>query len=200
VGAIVRATHEKKNLDTVSYNNTLSGTAYTAFLLNSINQGTGANNRTGREVLLDSLRLSMLLYNASTQTGDLARVVVVQDKECRGSAAGTADVLQASTFGTAQLLSSHNFDNVPTRFKVLFDKTYRLVPTVSTSATNAAWNEPFIHDVCHIPLRGKTHFYNTSGNGIGDIDSGSIYLFVFGYASAAESVFSLDSRLIYRDI
>jgi len=200
VRKIIQASHERKNADLVVSGSTLSGTAYTPYLLNAINQGSAGNNRTGREVALESLRVSIELANAPANTGDLVRILIIEDHECRGVAAGTADVLTNNTFGVEQLLSSYNFDNVPTRFKILADRLYALTPTVSTSATNAAWNAPLVHDVIHVPLKGRTHYYNTTGNGISDIDSNSIYLLVMGQATANEADFSFDSRLVFRDL
>jgi hypothetical protein len=196
---IVRMAHEVKNAD-LQASSTFSSTAYTPFLLNNINQGTGGTNRTGREIQLESIRLSFFFTLPSTSSGDIIRVIVAQDRETRGVAFGTADVLQNNTYGYQQILSSHNFDNVPSRFKILLDE---VVPLNPLTVTNAGVYQPvFTRKLYHIDLKGRAHYFNTTGNGVVDIDSGSIYMLLMNFNSTAgqQPNYNFDSRLVFRDV
>jgi len=200
VAALVRATHEPKNLDISSTGGTFSTTAYTLNPLNLIVQGVTGNTRTGRQVRLESLRLSFNFQNQTAVSEDLIRVMVVYDKETRGTSPGSGDILQVNTFGLAQLNSSWNFDNVPTRFQILVDKVMSLTPTVSTSSTNAAWNSPDNHLLVNVKIGRQTHFYNTSAGTVADIDSGGLFLILMGKNGTSGSAYSYDSRLVFRDL
>lgn len=200
VAALIRATHEPKNLDISSTGGSFSTTAYTLNPLNLILQGVTGNTRTGRQVRLESLRLSFNFQNQGTVSEDLIRVLVVYDKETRGTSPGSGDILQTNVFGLAQLNSAHNFDNVPTRFQVLADKVMSLTPTVTTNSTNTAWNSPDNHLIMNIKIGRNTHYYNTSAGTSADIDSGGLFLLLMGKNATTGSAYSYDSRLVFRDL
>jgi hypothetical protein len=199
VSAIVRASHEPKNLD-LTGNFSCSTTTGTLQCLNLIQQGSSGNNRTGRQVKLEHLRLNMFFQAANNEPNDLFRVIVFIDKESRGANPVVGDVLTNTTFGFGAILSSHNFDNVPTRFKILHDEVITPVATVSVSATNALWNEPIYHRLMHIPLSHLVHYYNTSAGTIADIDSGALFFLVYGAQSTNAGLVEFDSRMVFRDL
>jgi hypothetical protein len=200
VDRLIRAVHEPKNLDLQVIGQTLSGTAYYESLLNGCAQGTGASNRQGRKTKMQALKLRFALSLSGQQDYDLIRVMVVMDRECRGTSFGSSDLLTVNTFGTAQVLSSWNFDNVPSRLKVLMDYTVPMNPLVSASATNAAW-APLLHfQEVVIPLNQVVHYYDASSGGIAGIDSNALWLFVVGTLNANESYLNFDSRVIFRDL
>jgi hypothetical protein len=199
VNAIVRASHEPKNLD-ISNTYTLSGTTGTLVLLNAITQGVTGNSRTGRQVKLDHLRLNFTFTASSAESQDAVRIIVLIDKESRGAAPAVGDVLTNSTFGLGALLSSHNFDNVPTRFKILADEVVCIQPTVAVNSTNTVWNTNIFHRLFHIKLKQNVHYYNTSAGTIADIDSGALYFITWGVNSSGESTSTYDSRLVFRDM
>jgi hypothetical protein len=197
--AVIRAAHEPKNYDTVT-NYSLSTTAGTLLLLNDIVQGSGGTNRTGRQVHLEHLRLALTFYAQQNVSSEMVRYMVLLDKECRGAAPAIGDVLNNTTFGLISLLSSHNFDNVPTRFKILADEVIPIQPTVTVNATNTAWNNPYYHRLLHIKLKSVVHYYNTSVGTVADIDQNSMYLIVWGDQSVNATSLYVDSRLVFRDL
>lgn len=200
VAQIVRATHEPKNLDLFATGLTVSGTTYTAVLLNPIVQGTTGNNRSGREVRNEGLRIALNFQsNQSQANADCVRITVVRDDECRGAAPGYyQDVLQNGVFGQEALNSSFNFDNIQRRFKVLFDKRITLNPAAGVSGTYGTVFAPVLIEE---KLGFKTHYYNNSNAGtIADIDSGALYLFITGLDATNASGWNYDTRLIFRDL
>jgi hypothetical protein len=194
VSSVVRATHEPKNLD-VSYALANMNATYQSLLLNPINQGTGGSNRTGRQISADHLRIHAFLYLPTVAvSGDQVRFMVVWDKEARGAAPVQADVLANVANQVTSLNSAYQFDNVPTRFTVLFDRKFNVIPRFSGQIFAE-------HFEVEVPLKGRrAHFYNTTGSGVADIDSGSIYAFWMGYAAADFCQLSFESRLVFRDL
>jgi hypothetical protein len=198
--SIIKAVHERKNLDLQVLGQPISGTAYYSNLLNGCAQGTAAPNRQGRRTKMESLRLSISLTLSASASKDQVRLMVIMDKECRGTSIGASDILTVNTFGQAQLLSSWNFDNVPTRAKVLYDAVVDLSSTVAIVAANTSWNPRSYHVLVHIPLKSEVHYYDSSNGGIGGIDSNSLYLFVIGTQGTNTSTIDYDSRVVFRDL
>lgn len=197
---IIRDSHEPKNVDVFAAD-TLSTTAaaYTLILLNAIDQGTGGSERTGRQVMLDHLDLRINFLTATTAAqGDNVRVIIVWDKECRGASFVHTDLLALNGSTVAQSVSPFNFDNVPTRLKVLYD---RRVPLNPSSNLTAATGLPYQTAVdVTLKLNKRVHFYNTTGGGIADIDSGALQVFIVGAVNTNPSSLTLASRLVYRDL
>jgi hypothetical protein len=198
--AIVRASHEPKNLDE-SNSSAMSTASGTLVLLNAITQGVTGNTRTGRQVQLEHLRLNMLFYSNTAIDQDAYRIIVFIDKESRGAAPVVGDLLTNTTVGVSgAVLSSHNFDNVPSRFKILADEMIVNQPTVSISATNAAWNQPYQHRLYHIKLKTVVHYYNTSAGTVADIDSNALFFLIYGVNTSNPGTFVYDARLVFRDM
>jgi hypothetical protein len=196
VNLAIRAAHELKLLDN-TFSHTL-GLTYTQDLLNGMVQGTGAYNRTGRIVVPDYLEVNLIVQlGTANVNGDLVRFTIYYDKECRGVAAGQADVLNSNGSQEIAILSSLSSDNVPTRFKILYDEVITLNPnTIAAGAVNA-------HLVCRrfkIPLSTRTHYYNATTGTVADIDSGSIYLQACGFTGANFSSYAAYTRYAFRDV
>jgi hypothetical protein len=203
VDRVIRQTHEPKNVDLTGFTN-LSSSSSTSYLLNATTQGvTGSGSRTGRQILLESIRLDLNFLNNTAAAYDEVRAILVWDNEPRGSAVAIGDVLSNTTFGAPQLASAYNFDNVAPggkRLQILMDKRYSLQAKVQTGLTGAVYAVDFKNTTHNIRLNKKTHYYNTSNGTIADIDSGSLYLFLIGFLTSAVSNVAIDSRVVYRDI
>jgi hypothetical protein len=179
----------------------MSLASYTQYLLNNISQGTGATNRTGRRTLNERMRVSFTWNICQNVTNsnplDGYRVIIAYDKECRGSNFGLADLLTTSTFGEPAFNSSFLEDNRD-RFVVLLDKQHYGCNLFSL--TNNTVFGGVHHWVTEIQLPKNTHYYNTNVGTIADIDSGSIYAFVFGVTGSNSATYSLDCQLWFRDV
>jgi hypothetical protein len=200
MSAILSAVHEKKNLDLQVIGQAISGTAYYYNLLNGCAQGTAAPNRQGRKTKMESLRLSMIFALSPLAIVDTVRIMVVLDKECRGTSAGSSDILTTNTFGQAAILSSWNFDNVPTRFKILYDEALTIHSDVVTNSTTTDWSGTLVHRLIHIPMKTEVHYYDVANGGIGGIDANSLALFVFGGQATNTTTLFYDSRVVFRDL
>ncbi len=197
---IVRATHEPKNLD-LQATGTFPGSSSWGFaLMNQITQGAGGSQRTGRQIALESLEVRLLMQTDPTSlSDDVIRLVIFVDRECRGANPVQTDVFQLTGFpGVVELMSPFNFDNVPTRFKILEDQT--LVLPTRTSPTTTTSNTTLVPFVRHYKLRQKVHYFNTSTGTIADIDSGSIYIAWLSLTPTKVSSWTLNSRIVFRDL
>jgi hypothetical protein len=192
VTTILRAAHERKSFD-VSQTSTLLNGTFQQFLLNPILQGTSALNRTGRQVKVESIRLSVLLTTNAAVNFDVVRFFVVLDKESRGGACQQADILQTNATQTYAINSAYDPDNVPARFKILLDEVVALNTHVSLSSYVG-----FVKK--NVPVNTMVHYYNTTAGTIADIEKGSIYLFVQGLQGTSYSYLAFDSYLTFRDI
>jgi len=200
VARVVRASHEPKNKDQLN-TGTISTSTYATVLLNSVDQGTSANNRTGRQIQRESLRLRFMFNGPNTQpTPVYVRVLVTLDRESRGTGPALSDVLANVANLNQQIISSYNFDNVPSRLTVLFDTVVVLQPQSVQNVAATTWIPQFKQVICDVPLKGATHFYNSTGSGIGDIDSGAIHFFLMQDNVSIGTQFFSDSRFIFRDV
>lgn len=196
---VVRLSHEPKNLDQQS-SSTLTGTTTPfSLLLNPINQGTGGNNRTGRQIQLEKLEFRLeLTTDPLSLVDDTVRILVVWDRECRGSQIVAANVLTYNSTTDYQLVSPYVFDDVPNRLVVLHDEAFSLPTRMSPTTTTANTGRFTVSRA--LKLARRVHYYNTTGSGIVDIDSGSLTLFVFTQNSTHPSSLNLATRIVFRDL
>jgi len=198
---VIRQSHEAKNYDQAATGLAISGTAYTRFILNSIDQGTTGTNRTGRKVFMERLEGRIILQKTTTVSVDTVRIVVFLDPECRGSSAGTNELLAVNTFGYGALSSLYNFDTVPSRFKVLLDRTVTLGATAPGNSGVTTWASPDHVVNFSLPIKKTATYYNTTGGGIADIESNSLTILVFGaQATGSASIMDYYLRTVFRDL
>lgn len=134
-------------------------------LCNGVAQGTTANTRLGRRIRIRSITVRAALYKAATQTLETAlRFVLVYDMQANGTAPLATDILQSDQIAGVMNLNNAN------RFKILMDKT-ACIGAVDNTAVNITKY-----------LKGDwiTQFNAGSAGTIGDIQTGSIYLLVYG--------------------
>lgn len=188
--AIIRAAHERKNVDQ-SIVETPMGHGASVFdinLLNPLIQGTGAGNRTGRDVLIEELQLKFILSSTAVNSVDVYRFLVIWDTETRGASPAYADVFSAATAYN----SPTNFDNTH-RFKVLHDSGPVMLSTQSSGLSF------FKGIVLDLKIGKRTHFYNSSNTAtVADIDSGALFLVDTCYNGNVNM--SVTSRVIFRDV
>lgn len=136
----------------------------TPILLNGCVQGTEATNRLGRKITMTSLYLKMQATLAATTTlGGYIRYAVVYDKQANGTAPAITDV-----FLSNNQLSPNNLSNRD-RFVKIIDKE---TPVISVNG------DPTVSIEEYRKLNLETCFNTGNAGTIGDITSGSLYLFV----------------------
>lgn len=172
---------EIKNIDVTNVaGTTLFNTTGTVQLLNPITQGSTANNREGRKVIMNSIHLkghvTALSDAAANET--YCRTLIVYDRQTNAAALTIALVLAA----TVNAYQFNNLDNKD-RFVTLFDSAKLLGRKINTTtqayAMGAANFQHNFHKRINLPIN-----YNTgTDNSVGSITSGSIYLITIGDAA-----------------
>lgn len=150
---------------------TAAATFSSAILLNGCVQGTEAVNRLGRKIVMTSLYLkgTATLQAASTQ-GGYVRIMVVYDRQANGTAPAITDVLLADSS-----ISPNNLSNRERFVKVIDHETQN----VSTQGDFAV---PF---EIYRKLNLETNFNTGNAGTVGDITTGSLYMFLAQSASIA---------------
>lgn len=168
---------------------TAASTAFTAgTLLNGIANGSDASSRIGRKCTIKSLlvRWSCELRSTSTVGGNI-RILIVYDKQANATAPVITDILLADAFNSPNNLSNRD------RFVTLCDYMSESI-SINGNATVA--------NVIYKSLNLEEMFNAGSAGTIGDITSGSIYMFVAqsgGIATTAPDMLAR-CRVRYTDV
>ena len=159
----------------------------TGVLLNGCAQGSDATTRIGRKLVMKSLLLRYSWNMASTSTGGSpVRIIVVYDKQANATAPAITDVLVADSF-----IGQNNLNNRD-RFVILCDQI---------SAPIGAQSDSSVGGVIYKKINLETMFNAGSAGTIGDITSGSVYLFVAQTAGIgiANPSFTWRARIRFQD-
>lgn len=162
------------------------------YLCNGVLQGTDYNNRIGREFRMCSWQLR-LNFNHSTNSpiSQVVRVMLVYDKQPNAVQALSTDILAAIT-GVVNSQSFNNLNNRD-RFVTLYDKQIYMNlsggPLNAGGGCDVAYRNKF--KKCWLPVVN-----NNTGNGIGSIQTGAVYLLLLGnYAPPANPGVDPDYRV-----
>lgn len=162
-------------------------------LLNGIAVQTGPSDRIGNIIQPRSLSLRLKIISPTAFTVAKVRVLIVLDRQPNGAIFQASDLLADSTQPAESFYGLVNRG----RFQVLKDLQVMSLPvdsaTVGTIFRNFGLN-----------LRGLTTIYKSSGNGIADISTNSIYAVVCstasnGGAANLKPTVSFYARLRYYD-
>jgi len=201
VQRIIRASHEPKNFDVFVGVSLSATTTPVEFLLNNVDQGTGGTQRTGRQYVVEKISLRFLFSTDGTGlVGDTVRLLVFVDKESRGTTPGISDVFTLNGSNAVQTISQFNFDNVPTRFKILVDRRVELNPAASPTTTTTV---PLLRAVdIELKPRQRVHCFNTTGGAQGDVDAGTMWCWLVSSTATVShaTTASVHSRIIFRDL
>lgn len=136
-------------------------------LLNGMGMGTSASTRIGRQVILRSVQVrGAIQVTLTTGIRQQIRVMLVYDRQSNGVTAGITDVLNASDVASMKNLSNKR------RFKVMMDKFILL------SAADLAGEQQVLD--FYRRLRHPVMFNDGNAGDISDIESGALYLIMFG--------------------
>jgi len=167
----------------------LASGAFTAgTLLNGLVPGSTASQRIGRKVTIKSLLVRYSWGLATTSTGGSPlRILIVYDKQANAVAPAITDILLTDTFHSANNLSNRD------RFVTISDI---ITDPVSTGDSFA------VAGVIYKKLNLETMYNAGTAGTIGDISSGSIYMFVAqtGRIATASPEFSSTVRIRYTDV
>jgi len=167
-GALVRMSkrvggwaQNERSLNFKDINNSYSPGSWASTLLNGLAPGTSASQRVGNQIRIKLIRCRYYV----DEDYDLARFVLVYDRQSNGVAPTTAEVFQNIT-----IVSEVNW-------------TYR-DRFVFIEDTVIPFNGDDHYELC-IETDLLTTYNNGSAGTVADIATGSLYIFVFGVTSAA---------------
>mgnify|MGYP001276654597 CR=1 FL=1 len=162
---------EKKVIDTVSANYTLDTTPDIT-LLNGVSTGSDFTNRIGRRINVVAIQLrGWFNYAAavSSQTPELARIMIIEDLQSNGVAPTVADIFNETTAPATSYMNLNNRE----RFKVHHDSIVHLPAWCSTTATQNTVALPTVdfYKRVNIPV-----IFEGTTAAVGSISSGAVYL------------------------
>lgn len=144
------------------------------------------NGRTGLVIRPTSLTVRWNSFNVSSTTYATARLLIFQDRICKGSDATNTEVLQDTIVN-----SLHNSVNIlNNRFKILYDRT---VDLGCSNATSGAGGIPSHFEERVIPLKGTISYLTGNGNSAGQGENAIFALYIGNV-----STLSLDLRTALR--
>jgi len=160
----------------------------TGILLNGLANGSDASTRIGRKVNLKSIYVRWsALFVAGAGGGGAIRILVVYDKQANATAPVITDILLANDFNSPNNLSNRD------RFVTLCDYVTEQLSTASNLSDTG---------VIRKGLNLETMFNAGSAGTIGDITSGSVYMFIAqsGGITTTAPTMSYRSRIRYTDV
>lgn len=153
------------NLFTTANQFALATSTATLLLCNGCAQGTTANTRLGRRIVMRSILIRGVVSKSTTQTGEGGiRVLLVYDMQANATAPLATDILQSDSIQGVQNLNNSN------RFKIIYDKHFAL----------GAVDNTVLNFKKYIKCAYPTQFNSGSAGTIGDIQTGSLYLMTYG--------------------
>lgn len=185
---------ELKFFDTdLGFNFDLTGEVVATGQLNLIPQGTTESARIGRKVKIHSIQIRGVLKGVPVSAGtfaDVTYMILVQDTQCNGAAAGVQDVMTGVSFEKAMI----NIANSG-RFRIL--KRWVHHHTAASGVTGAKNDTAVALEYwkkCNIEI----NFSSTTG-AIGEIKSNNIFLMAGSTISDDKVSFAGTCRLRFSD-
>lgn len=162
-------------------------------LLNAVAVGTDYNNRIGRRINIETLNIKVFGFintGINANPGDFYRVMVIYDKQSKGTTPSVGDILQTPDFSSP--LNLNNRD----RFLSLYNNTHSInaYNTMAGSIINGD-PKPTIDEI-YIDTSLETTYSGPNAI-IGNITSGAIYLLTLTANSSINQVFN--SRIRFTD-
>jgi len=180
-----------RDVDYASYTADTTGQVQ---LLNGIASGADYTERIGRKI-----RMKSLFVRGICQQGDatgvlinLARMIIVYDKQTNGSAPVISDILKESN--SASQLNLENRD----RFVVLADMTNYTGALVTTATQTYTGQQAHVVER-YIKLNHEVVFGGTTNN-VGDVATGGLFAVFIGNRAAGDaSAYLVSFRLRFVD-
>lgn len=177
---------EKKFIDTANTVSTSTTPAITPLTL--VAEGDDYNQRNGRSIKLSSLQCRYYINaNATATISYMLRVLIIIDKDSRGSAPTASEIFQDSTnFNTPINLNNGK------RFVVLFDKVTDVSPSGAYTDDALKWKQYYKKLSMHTTFMG-------TGATQADADNNHIYLVYMATGGANPPGFSYYFRTRFID-
>jgi len=122
-----------------------------------IPQGTTKNTRIGNKCRIKAIRMKLLFKIAGNTIGnDTLRCIIYQDRQCNGTPATVADILELGDMNSFQAMDFVD------QIKILYDKKYVLDANTSTALNTSAIQINLPVDIS-MKMNHEIHFNNTTG-------------------------------------
>ena len=175
-------------------------------LLNGSQTGAGFWNRIGSKIRMKSIQMKGSIVQALTSVEGYLRMVVVYDKQANGAFPTLSTVFETRDNAGAQTNTVYSMMKTESRdrFEILKDETWRSPSATYTAGVQT--NGPSFPGVdnefefnCFVKLKNRKATYNASTGAIGDITTGS--LFVYFIAAGTDNAWTCNwtSRLRFYD-
>lgn len=199
-----------KCVDVLENTTTLNTTA-SLTLLNGIAQGSAFYQRLGNRFAMRGLLLKAMIVPLRTNTALLEgmRMAVVYDRQANGAAPTFSDIFQGrANDGVSTdsiVLSGQNIDK-RSRYIILWDwfQTLPQITVTGNVVTNVgeAANDIFYKIQKFIKIPNLPTQCDGATSGIGDIETGSLYLITYGSVANLSESHSVNwtARLFYYDV
>lgn len=136
----------------------------TVTLLNGVAQGTTANQRIGRKLIMKSILMRIGVSKQPSTAGEgLMRLLVIYDAQTNAAIPLATDILQINDISSPMNLNNSD------RFKVILDKTWNIGSVDNTSYIRALYKK------CKL----ETKFNNGGGATVGDIQTGGLFALTY---------------------
>lgn len=174
------------------FSNVTVTTAGSVFILNSIGTGTDFNQRIGRVINLEAIRLRFAI--TPTPTFDMIdqrmRVILVLDKQSNS----LVSTLISEVLETISTFSNENYSN-RLRFVILKDWVYQLGRL--TVANGLISSSTYACEDMYMRLNIPAIYGSTSG--LVAPESGALYLMCISSGASLNPAFSFTSRVYFND-
>lgn len=183
VSALKRVSRIPKPEYKVIYSNVASGDTYSGgagllTLLNGCAQGDGISSRDGRQIQMKSIQVRATFTSPVATTDPIIiRYVVFIDKSPRATAPTLSQVLDTSQGGPEETYRNLDYRK---RFVILKDKVFIMDAHQGFDSAKAYFNRVHREIIKFKKLKLNTVFNSGSAGTIADIESGAIYLMLFG--------------------
>lgn len=196
---------EKKSRSVSIDNLTVSASAPSFIPLNNIEQGSGNNQRVGRQVRLHSLHVK-IAFQTFTIDADIGRISIFWDMQHNSGETVLESPNLIFTDNPAYTSDVYGFRNLSNtkRFIMLWDKSFMLNSTAAyrDSSTTFSLQKGRFFDL-NIPLKGQTVNYEGTGGSISEIATGVVYMllqFTGGAGSGTQAVVKGGTRIRFTDV
>lgn len=179
----------------VTYGDTAAatGSQWLGSLSALVTQGTAENQRIGRKYTIRSISLrgEVKMPNNATTLGvsypqaDVARIIVVNDKQPNGTTANFAEIFSVGAAssaggpGTIDMRAFRNMDNI-SRFDILLDRMIYVQNSAYTGGSGSAQTaiKPFsLYRKCFIPVEMK----DVTGS-VANVTTNNVAVYIIGSA------------------
>lgn len=202
---------EIKWIDVPATINSINNTG-ALILLNGMGTGADCYQRVGREVRWKAFQLdyTILPFPRTVASADIARVMLVWDREPHSVIPIIGDILACQDNGGALTTTNESFRNMGNkdRFLILMDRRHVLPGYTNTAGqmttvgpavpNNDNWSQTFYEKV-----NGKLATrYSANGSTIASINNGALYLLILGGIATASTGWDVSyvTRCTFTDV